>query len=73
MFGNAPSQDGNLTDSGCSRRCVRPSGDIEEAERVQLSGRDSLMVLNLLENLPTPNAILRAAIEALPKPKPKRK
>ena len=42
---------------------------IEEAERIQLSGRDSLMVLNLLENPPAPNAKLRAAIAALPKPK----
>jgi uncharacterized protein (DUF1778 family) len=42
---------------------------IEEAERIQLSERDSLMVLNLLENPPAPNAKLRAAIAALPKPK----
>jgi len=42
---------------------------IEEAERIQLSERDSLMVLKLLENPPPPNAKLRAAIAALPKPK----
>ena len=42
---------------------------IEEAERIQLSERDSLMVLNLLENPPAPNAKLCAAIAALPKPK----
>jgi len=42
---------------------------IEEAERIQLSERDSLMVLNLLENPPAPNAKLRASIAALPKPK----
>jgi uncharacterized protein (DUF1778 family) len=42
---------------------------IEEAERIELSERDSIMVLNLLENPPAPNAKLRAAIEALPKPK----
>lgn len=41
---------------------------IEEAERVQLSERDSLLVLNLLENPPAPNAKLRAAIAAMPKP-----
>lgn len=40
---------------------------IEEAERVPLSKRDSLLVLNLLENPPVPNAKLRAAIAAMPK------
>jgi uncharacterized protein (DUF1778 family) len=46
---------------------------IEEAERIVLSERDSLMVLDLLENPPAPNARLRAAIAAMPKPKPKPK
>lgn len=41
---------------------------IEEAERVQLSERDSLRVLELLENPPAPNAKLRAAAKALPRP-----
>lgn len=41
---------------------------IEEAERISLSERDSLLVLNLLENPPAPNANLRAAIAAMPKP-----
>jgi uncharacterized protein (DUF1778 family) len=40
---------------------------IEEADHVRLSGRDSLRVLNLLENPPAPNAKLRAAARALPK------
>ena len=40
---------------------------IEEAERIRLSERDSLLVLDLLENLPAPNARLRAAIAAIPK------
>jgi uncharacterized protein (DUF1778 family) len=40
---------------------------VEEADRVQLSGRDSLRVLDLLENPPAPNARLRAAARALPK------
>jgi uncharacterized protein (DUF1778 family) len=44
---------------------------IEEAERIVLSERDSLMVLDLLENPPAPNARLRAAIAAMPKPKRK--
>ena len=40
---------------------------IEESERIILSERDSLLVLNLLENPPVPNAKLRAAIAAMPK------
>jgi uncharacterized protein (DUF1778 family) len=39
---------------------------IEEAERVTLSDRDSLHVLNVLENPPAPNQKLRAAAQALP-------
>lgn len=45
---------------------------IEDAERIVLSERDSLLVLNLLENPPAPNARLRRAIAAMPKPKQKR-
>jgi len=41
---------------------------IEESERIVLSERDSLLVLNLLENPPAPNARLRAAIAEMPKP-----
>jgi uncharacterized protein (DUF1778 family) len=40
---------------------------IKEAEHVQLSERDSLRVLELLENPPAPNAKLRAAAKALPR------
>jgi uncharacterized protein (DUF1778 family) len=39
---------------------------IEDADRVQLSERDSLRVLDLLENPPAPNARLLAAAQALP-------
>jgi uncharacterized protein (DUF1778 family) len=39
---------------------------IEEADHVQLSARDSLRVLDLLENPPAPNARLLAAAQALP-------
>jgi hypothetical protein len=39
---------------------------IAEAEQVQLSPRDSLRVLELLENPPGPNARLLAAARALP-------
>lgn len=42
---------------------------IEEAERVRLSARDSLLVLNLLENPPSLNKKLKAAVAALPKRK----
>ena len=42
---------------------------IEEAERVRLSVRDSLLVLDLLENPPRLNKKLKAAISALPKRK----
>ena len=45
---------------------------IEDAERIVLSERDSLLVLKLLENPPAPNAKLRTAIAAMPKPKQKR-
>jgi uncharacterized protein (DUF1778 family) len=39
---------------------------IHDADRVQLSARDSLRVLDLLENPPAPNERLRAAAKALP-------
>jgi len=42
---------------------------IAAAEIVTLSERDSLLVLDLLEHPPAPNAKLRAAIAAMPKPK----
>jgi uncharacterized protein (DUF1778 family) len=40
---------------------------IREADRIQLSERDSLRVLELLENPPAPNARLLAAARALPR------
>jgi len=39
---------------------------IAESDHVQLSERDSLRVLDLLENPPAANARLRAAAQALP-------
>jgi len=39
---------------------------VEQAERMQLSERDSRHVLDLLENPPAPNARLMAAAFALP-------
>jgi len=41
---------------------------IAASEVITLSERDSLLVLNLLEYPPAPNAKLRAAIAAMPKP-----
>ena len=40
---------------------------IAEAERVQLSQRDSLRVLDLLEHPPAPNARMLAAARSLPR------
>ena len=40
---------------------------IAEADHIQLSARDSLRVLDLLDNPPAPNARLLAAAKALPK------
>ena len=39
---------------------------IEEHERVKLTQRDSLLVMEMLENPPAPNAKLRKAARALP-------
>ena len=39
---------------------------IAQAERTTLSERDSILVLDLLENPPEPNARLLAAAQALP-------
>ena len=40
---------------------------VQEAERLELLGRDSLRVLALLEDPPKPNAKLLAAAKSLPK------
>ena len=40
---------------------------VDKADRLQVSARDSLRVLDLLENPPAPNTRLRAAARALPK------
>ena len=53
--------------TGFILRTVLPAARsvIERAERLQLSERDSLRVLALLESPPEPNAKLRAAARAL--------
>jgi uncharacterized protein (DUF1778 family) len=49
------------------RHALRAAKDIiDEAEHLHLSERDSLRVLDLLENPPPPNARLLAASQALP-------
>ncbi len=49
------------------RHALRAAQDIiEQAEHLHLSERDSLRVLDLLENPPPPNARLLAAAQALP-------
>jgi len=57
----------DLTDFVIRHALLAAKAAIEEADRVHLSERDSLRVLNLLENPPAPNARLRAAARALPK------
>jgi uncharacterized protein (DUF1778 family) len=50
------------------QQCLREAhAVIEEAERVVLTERDSLRVLDMLEHPPAPNAKLRKVIAALPK------
>ena len=60
-------QDTDLTGFvvGCAVRAAQDV--IRDHEQVQLSERDSLKVLDLLENPPAPSAKLRAAARALPK------
>ena len=57
----------DLTDFVIRHALLAAESVIEKADRVRLSGRDSLRVLELLENPPAPNAKLRAAARALPR------
>lgn len=59
----------DLTDFVLQHALRSAKAIIEEAEHVRLSARDSLRVLDLLENPPKPNARLLAAARALPKKK----
>ena len=56
----------NLTEFVLRASVQAAQAAIEQAERLQLSERDSLRVLDLLEAPPAPNARLRAAASALP-------
>ncbi len=56
----------DLTDFVVGHALLAARDVIAEAEQIQLSARDSLRVLDLLENPPEPNARLIAAAQALP-------
>jgi uncharacterized protein (DUF1778 family) len=60
-------QDTDLTDFVLQHALRAARHTIEQAERVQLTERDSLRVLDLLEAAPEPNARLLAAAKSLPK------
>jgi uncharacterized protein (DUF1778 family) len=57
----------DLTDFVIRHALLAARAVIEEADHLQLTERDSLRVLDLLENPPAPNARLRAAARALSK------
>jgi len=56
----------DLTDFVIQNALREAEAVIQEADHLKLSERDSLRVLDLLENLPAPNAKLLAAAKALP-------
>jgi len=56
----------DLTDFVLRHALIAAKAVIKEADQLQLSARDSLRVLELLENPPAPNARLLAAAQALP-------
>jgi uncharacterized protein (DUF1778 family) len=57
----------DLTDFVLRHALLAAQAVIKEADHVQLSARDSLRVLDLLEHPPAPNRRLLAAARALPK------
>jgi uncharacterized protein (DUF1778 family) len=57
----------DLTDFVVRNAMQAAKAVIAEAEQVSLSQRDSLRVLDALENPPPPNAKLLAAARALPR------
>ncbi|MBX3302967.1 MAG: DUF1778 domain-containing protein [Nitrospira sp.] len=57
----------DLTDFVVRNALQAAKAVIAQAERVSLSERDSLRVLDVLENPPPPNAKLLAAARALPR------
>jgi len=59
--------DTDLTDFVLRHALLAAKKVLEEADHLRLSGRDSLRVLELLENPPAPNAKLLRAARSLPK------
>lgn len=57
----------DLTDFVLRHALREAEAVIERADQVVLSVRDSLLVLDLLEKPPKPNARLQAAADALPR------
>lgn len=57
----------DLTDFVLRHALLAAQAAVENAERVRLSGRDSLRILALLEHPPAPNAKLLKAARALAK------
>jgi uncharacterized protein (DUF1778 family) len=62
----------DLTDFVLQQALREAKAVIEESERIALSERDSLLVMEMLEHPPAPNAKLRAAMAALGKQTKKR-
>jgi putative transcriptional regulator len=60
------------TATGLHEARVMDKQTMRKFDAMCLTPRDSLLVLDLLENPPAPNAKLRAAIASMPKPKRKR-
>jgi uncharacterized protein (DUF1778 family) len=60
----------DLTDFVLRHALLAAKAVVEEADHLQLSGRDSLRVLDILEHPPAPNRKLLAAARALPKRRP---
>ncbi|HEX7449497.1 MAG TPA: DUF1778 domain-containing protein [Pirellulales bacterium] len=56
----------NMTDFIVRAALREAQSLIEEHERVKLTRRDSLLVLDLIENSPAPNAKLRKVALAMP-------
>ncbi|HAT50091.1 MAG: DUF1778 domain-containing protein [Nitrospirae bacterium] len=56
----------DLTDFVIKNALKAAKSVIDQSEQVKLSERDSLRVLELLENPPAPNAKLLAAAQAMP-------
>ena len=61
----------DLTNFVLQHALVAAKAVVEQADHLQLSSRDSLRVLDLLENPPASNARLMAAARALPKRHPR--